>query len=320
MANPGISQLVSTTLEAQVPKMIDNVTNRNFLLNKLKSKGKIVKLSGGSAIRETLNYAANGTTQFQGEYDTFDNTPQDVITSADFSHKILTGTVTMSALETKENAGKERIIPLLKSKFEVLERSLANTMATSLYADGTAYSGNDIGGLQLLVADDPTTGTVGGIDRSTSDGNFWRNQLYDFSVESVTPSATTIQGSMNTMYIRCQVQGSEVPDLITADAIYFGYYEDSLQTIQRISTPEMGKLGFNSIKYKGADVAYDADCPASHMYFLNTDFLALKYIGKSLFEVGEPRKAINQDVTVTPVVFTGNLTISNARVHGVMIA
>jgi hypothetical protein len=319
MANPGISQLISTTLESQIPNIIDNITNGNVLLTKLKEKGNLIKNSGGNSIRETMNYASNGTVQFQGEYDTFDTTPADVITSADFSHKILTGTTTMTGLEMKQNAGKEQIINLLDGKFKALRASLANQMGSSVYADGTGSGGQEIGGLQLLVADDPTTGTVGGIDRSTSGGTFFRNQLWDASVESVTLSATTIASAMNALFMRCQAQGNEAPDLIMADAVYFGYYEDSLQTIQRVNNPDLGKLGFNTIKYKNADVAYDSACPASHMYFLNTNHIFLKYIGKEMFEIGETVRPVNQDVYITPLIFTGNMTITNARVHGVII-
>lgn len=318
MANPGISQIITTTLESQVPKIVDNVTNNHPLLMKMKEKGNIKKLSGGNAIRESLSYAENSTVQSQGEYDTFDTTPQDVLTSADYDFKIITGTTTMTDLEMKQNAGKERIIDLLKGKFQVLEASMRNEIGTQIYGDGTGNGSKDIGGLQLLIADDPTTGTVGGINRATS--TFWRNQLWDFSVESVTASATTIQNAMNTLFIRCQVQTGELPDIIPADATYFGYYEDSLQTIQRISNPDMGKLGFANVKYKNADVFYDPEAPANHMYFINSNHIFLKYLGKDLFEVGETTRPVNQNVFVTPLVFTGNMTITNGRVHGVMIA
>jgi len=318
MANPGISQIITTTLESQIPKIVDNVTDNHPLLLKMKEKGNIKKLSGGNAIRESLSYAENGTVQSQGEYDVFDTTPQDVLTSADFDFKIITGTTTMTGLEMKQNAGKERIIDLLKSKYQVLEASIKNELGSQIYGDGTGNGGKDIGGLQLLVADDPTTGTVGSINRATS--TFWRNQLWDFSVESVTASATTIQNAMNTLYIRCQVQAGELPDMIAADATYFSFYEDSLQTIQRITNPDMGKLGFANIKYKNADVFYDPECPSNHMYFLNTNHVFLKYLGKDLLEVGETVRPVNQDVYVTPLIFTGNMTITNGRVHGVMIA
>jgi hypothetical protein len=46
----------------------------------------------------------------------------------------------------------------------------------------------------------------------------------------------------------------------------------------------------------------------------------LKYLGKDLLEVGETMRPVNQNAYVTPIVFTGNMTIDNARVHGVMHA
>lgn len=315
MTNPNVSQLLTTTLDNYKASITDNVINNHPLLSKLKEKGNIIKESGGSSFQEKISYASNGTVQSQGEFDTFDTTPQDVLSSAEFAQKIITGTVTMSALEMKQNAGKERVVNLLKSKIKVLEASLQNKLGTDLYSDGTVS--NDIGGLQLLLADDPTTGTVGSIDRASY--TFWRNQLYDFSVESVTPSSTTIQSSMNTLFTRCQVQQGELPDLIAADSVYFGYFEDSLQTIQRISDPSKGKLGFNTLAYKGAEVFYDPEAPAEHMYFINSNHIFLKHLG-DLFEVGETTRPVNQDVWVTPLVFTGNLTIDNGRVHGVMIA
>ena len=318
MANPNISQLLTTTLDNYKKEIADNIINNHPLFSKMQAKGNIIKESGGASFQEKLSYASNGTVQYQGEYDTFNTTPQDVLTSAEFSQKILTGTITMSGKEEKQNRGKEKIIPLMLAKKKVLEDSLKNQMGSSVYADGTGSGGKEIGGLQLLIADDPTTGTVGNINRANY--SFWRNKLYDFSVESVTASATTIQGAMNTLYIRCQAQAGELPDMIAADTVYFQYYENSLQTIQRITENKVGGLGYVTIKYKNADVFYDPECPASHMYFVNSNHIFLKYLGNDLFETGETSRPVNQDVYVTPLIFTGNMTIDNARVHGVMHA
>jgi len=318
MANPNIPQILTTTLNNFKNEIIDNVENFHPLLIKMKESGNIKRESGGVSFRENLTYAANDTVQFQGEYDTFDTTPQDVITAADFEQKIISGTITMSEKEKKQNAGKERIANLMEERVENLKHSLKNTIGTSIYSDGTGAGGKEIGGLQLLVADDPTTGTVGGIDRSTTDGTFFRNKLYDFSVESVTKSATTIQSAMNSLYRRTQAQAGKQIDLITADDVNFGFYEDSLQTIQRISNDKLGKLGFNTIKYKNADVYYDPECPANHMYFLNTQHIKLKHLGDFL-EQGEVTRPVNQHVYVLPITGLMNLTIDNARVHGVMI-
>ena len=320
MANPNISQLLSTTMENQLAKVVDNIAENNIVFNKLRDRGRILRQSGGTTFRETLSYAENATIQSQGQYDTYDTTPQDVITSADFDQKIITGTITMTDLEANQNRGKEQIIPLMKAKMEVLKTSFDNVFGDQSYSDGTGEGGQEIGGLQLLVADDPTTGTVGGINRATASNTFWRNQVYDFSVESVTPSNTTIQGSMNTLYRRCQTQGGQLIDLITAGDTYFGFFEESLQANQRFSDGKLAKLGFDAYKYKAADVVYDTKCSDTRMYFLNTRFLSYKYIGDAMMSVGAATRPHNQGVTVVPMTSMGNLTISNARVHGVMIA
>lgn len=318
MTNPNISQLLTTTLNNYKAEITSNIINNHPLLDRLKSKGNIVKASGGVAFEEKISYASNGTVQSQGEYDTFNTTPQDVLTTASFAQKIITGTMTMTDLEMKQNSGKEAFINLAEAKKKVLIESLKNYLGTQIYADGTGSGGKDIGGLQLLIADAPTTGTVGGINRANY--SVWQNKLYDFSVESVTASATTIQAAFNTLWTRCQAQAGEIPDLIATDSVYFSYYETSLQTFQRITESNIGALGYSALKYKSADVFYDPECPASHAYFINTNHVFLKHLGKDLLEVGETMRPVNQNAYVTPIVFTGNMTIDNARVHGVMHA
>jgi hypothetical protein len=319
MANPNdVGQLLTTTLNNYRPEIISNIIDNHPLLNRLQAKGNIVKASGGVNFQEKISYAENGTVQSQGEYDTFNTTPQDVLATATFAQKIITGTMTMTDLEMKQNSGKEAFINLAEAKKKVLIESLKNYLGSQIYADGTGSGGKEIGGLQLLIADAPTSGTVGNINRANY--SVWQNKLYDFSVESVIASSSTIQSAFNTLWTRCQAQAGELPDLIAADSVYFSFFESSLQTVQRITDPSIGALGFSSYKYKNADVFYDPECPASHAYFINTNHVFLKYLGKDLLEVGETMRPVNQNAYVTPIVFTGNMTIDNARVHGVMHA
>jgi hypothetical protein len=317
MANPSTSEILVTTLTSQKKKIVSNIKNQNALLFRLNEKGNIKqRSSGGESIRESITYRANATVQYQGEYDTLNTTPQDIITAANYNWKMLTGTVTMSGLEKHKNAGPEKIFDLMSSKLKNLTESVENTVNASLYSDGTTAL--EIGGLQQLIADDPTTGTVGGIDRSTN--TFWRNKIYDFSVETVTPSATTMIGSMNVAWLRCLVQGNKKPDLLLADTTYYSYYESALQSILRVGTSKMADAGFEALKYKSADVVQDNDCPSEHMYMLNTDHIFLRYLGKSLFNVNAEKASFNQDAASVPLVMYGNMSMDNARTSCVMHA
>lgn len=61
---------------------------------------------------------------------------------------------------------------ILESKLADMSEGFADGMNTMLWLDGTQDT-KDVPGLQYLIAEDPTTGVVGGIDRSTQ--SLWRN-------------------------------------------------------------------------------------------------------------------------------------------------
>lgn len=315
--NSNYSSLISSTLDKFMKNSVtSSVIGNNALLKALQNKGKIVHEEGGRNFQENIAYASNSTVQFQNPTDLLNTTPQDEFTSALFAQKMLSGTDQISEKELLQNAGDARIFNLLEGKRKNLMDSLRNQLGSALFSDGTGSSGLTIGGLQLLVADDPTTGTVGGIDRSTN--SFWRNQVYDFSTSAgANASASNIQAGMNSLYLSCQVQEGSFPDLILADANYISFYENSLQQIQRITTTGEGKLGFEQLAYKSSAVVYDPNCPANHMYFLNTDYVKFQHLNNPLFTKGETQRPINQLYYITPVYLYGNLTISSARVHGV---
>jgi hypothetical protein len=228
----------------------------------------------------------------------------------------------MSGLEELQNAGKEQVIDLLAARLESAERTIVNGIGADIYSDGTADGSRQIGGLQLLVADANTTGTVGGIDRSVYSD--WQHALYDFSTESVTASATTIQGAMNTAFLRV-TRNADVPDVIILDNVYFGYFWASLQAIQRITNPDMANLGFRALEFAGAPVlaggGSGGGCPASHGYFLNTAGLSFRpHANRNFRAIGGDRVSVNQDATVRVVGWAGNMTMSIPRLQCVMIA
>ena len=73
----------------------------------------------------------------------------------------------------------------------------------------------------------------------------------------------------------------------------------------------------------GADVILDGGyggfCPTNHMYFLNTNYLFLKAHSKQNFVViNGDRQAVNQNAIVKIIGWTGNMTMSNAFLQGVL--
>ena len=320
MASPNLSEIITTTLRNRTGKLADNVTNNTAILYRLKQRGRTKPASGGRTLVQELAYQENSTFMWYSGYDPLDISATDVMSAAEFDWKQCAVAVTISGLEQLQNAGKEKILDLLESRIDVAEKTMSNKIALGCYADGTGNGGKEIGGLQLLVADTPTSGTVGGINRLT--WTFWRNAYRDSSDNSVTLDKTTIQSEMGIMYSNL-VRGTDRPDLIITDNNNWLLYLASLQAIQRITNDSLGQAGFTNLKYMDADVVLDGgkggNCPADHMYFLNSDYIHYRpHADRNMVVMGGERMNTNQDAIVKLIGWAGNMTASNCALQGVL--
>ena len=318
MASPNFSEIVSTTLKNRSGKLSDNFSNNNLILYRAREKGNIQTVDGGETIVEELEYQQNSTYQRYAGYQTLSINPSDTLTAAEFPWCQTAVAVSWSGLEVDvKNTGKERVINLLTSRVKNGEKTMYNNMSTDMYSAGTAAGAQQINGIQALVADSPTSGKVGGIDRAT--WTFWRN----YANTGGSPSSTTIQGLMNTTYLNTS-RGTDHPDLWIADNTYFGYYWASLQSIQRITDNKMGEAGFTSLKYMASDVVFDGGiggaCPANHMYALNMDYLKFRPHADRNFTPLDKVQSLNQDAFVKLLVWAGNMTLLNGELQGLIKA
>lgn len=314
--NTDYTEIISTTLDNYSETLADNVMNSIPLLQRLNKKGNVDPVNGGVKILENLMYAESVVQWYNG-FETLSVEASDVLTSAAYDWKQLNGNVVVSGLEEIQNKGRAAVHKLVKARINVAEISLKNEMGRAMFYSNTENGGKAVGGLQHLVSDLPTSGVVGGID--TAAQTWWANQYYDFSDASVTPSSTTIGHAMNKTYLRC-TRGNDAPDLVVAGEDFFTYYEESLQPQQRFTDARTADGGFQSYRYKGSDVMYDANCASTRMYMLNTDYLALRPDESRNFVTLDRKSAVNQDAYVVPLYWAGNLVCSNRSLQGVIVA
>ena len=319
MSNPDFDDVLTSTIASRSGQLADNMTNNNALLRRLKSKGKIRPISGGSKIVEELEYGEGDLTWYSG-YDTISYTPKQLFTAAEYSLKLCAVPVAISGEDLLKNSGKERIVDLFEKRVENAIKTIGNKMSAAIYSDGTGSSGKEIGGLALLVADTPTTGTVGGINRATSGNEFWRNKSTQMT-EAL--STDNIHAAMDKMYMSL-CRGTDKPDLIICNNDIYGIYEATLLPQQRYSDNKLADAGFTSIKFKGADLICDGGqnghCPNDKIYFLNTDYLYLRpHKDRDMKVIGGERMAVNQDALYKIIGWAGNMTMSNASLQGVLI-
>jgi len=314
--NSSFSDIIATTLQGYSKTMADNITNHNALLRQMERKGNIVNRTGRTIVQE-IEFAENSTVAWFTGSDTISTAQDDTYTAAEYNWKMLAGNAVVTGLEEVQNSGPEAVHNLVRARMKTLDKSMRNTVATALYADGTGSSSKEFGGLQLIVAD-TNTNTVGGISGNTY--SWWRNFVYDFSTLAITASATTIQTAMQTAWLNA-IRGMDKPDIITAGLTYYSYYWDSLLANQRFTDDKGAGAGFVNLVYQGnVPVIYDDQCNATRMYMLNTDYLYLAKSPKRWFTPLSDRASINQDAVVMPLVSAGNLTCSNRERQAVICA
>ncbi|RPJ39778.1 MAG: phage major capsid protein [Planctomycetaceae bacterium] len=315
--NTDYTELITTTLDNYRDELADNILNHNPLLARLNKKGNVDPASGGARLLENLMYAENGTALWYSGYEQLSTDASDTLTSAAFDWKQFNVMVTMSGLEELQNNGKYAVFNWLKSRIRVAEITAKNAIAAALFFSNTENGGKSIGGLQHLVADLPTSGIVGGIDSAGQ--LWWRNQIYDFSTEGPTASATTITHAMNEIHRRT-IRGTDHVDFWVAGGTYFTFFEESMQPNQRFMSSSRGETGFESYRYKGGDVFFDENCSATRMYALNTDYIFLRPHTDRNFITMKERTPTNQDATIVPMFWAGNMTVSNRSLQGLILA
>lgn len=315
MASPNstFTEMVTTTMRAHHRKVVDNVTDHNGLLTVLKERGNIkTDDEGGYEIALPLSYAENSTYQRYSGYDVLDIGASDVLSSAKFDWAQVALHVTASGRELRMNNSEERMINLVDARIDVAMATAANNMSVDLYSDGALS--NQIGGLQHIVTSDGT-GTVGGINSSTY--SFWANKFGEIGTDATVYA--NVRAAMNSQWL-AQSRGKDKPDLIVASHDLYSVYEGGLQDLQRYGDVMKAGQGFETLKFKTANVIFDDNTnfgtTAEIMYFLNTKYLYLKEHPDARWTEDDEKVPVNQDAVVVPIYWMGQLCCSNRSLQG----
>lgn len=314
--NAAFTEMVTTTFRNHPTEVADNVSKHNALYRRLSTGGRIKKLSGGYEIVRPLEYAENATYQRYSGYDALNIGASDVLTAAKFDWVQAAVHVTASGRELRMNSGKEQLIDLAKSRRSNAIKTASNNMSLDLYSSGSLS--NQMGGLGLIFSTSGV-GTVGGINASTY--TWWGNQFQEASGANTFPD---IKNDMIKLWLKC-VRGNDKPSLIVSTNDMWAAYWNSLTSLQRYNdNTSEATAGFDSLKFQTADVIHDLETTnftstGEKMYFINHDYLELVVHRDANWTTLDDKMSVNQDAVVIPVIWQGQLTVSNRNVQGVLI-
>jgi len=310
-ANPNFDQIASTTLAHYQKQFGDNISKQIPFLYLMENKGG-VKITGGEKIVRPLITAENSTVSSYSGSDIISTANQDAaFSAAEYNWKQVAGTVVNTGIERAQNMGPEKVLDLMQGKIDQLEISMRNGISSMLFSDGTGNSGKNILGLEALVDTDPTTGTLGGINRATN--TFWRNKT-NTSVGSFATGGLTAMGTM----VRQLTRGTDRPDIIVTNRTIFGYLENVANGRAEFLNPKLAELGFEALKFQGIDVVYDEYCPDDRIYIINSKYMKFYMHQDFMYKMTKFVEPANQDISVAKCLFYGQVTTNRAESAGVL--
>ena len=323
MGAESLTNIVTTTLNAWSKDVYDNVTNNNALLYYFKTFGRlglvgeanakmgsIETRGGGKQIEEDISILSNTNVGFVAYNETVGTDAVDVLQQAVYDWKYCYGNAVLYGAEIDMNSdSKFRKHKLVENIILNAEETMVNAIGAALF--NTADS-DSIDGLPKLITDDGT-GTIGGINASTVTA--WKNQYVNVAKD---PTSAVILNAMATLYRKC-TRGKSTPDLIVTTPELYALFEGALTPQQRFSSAKLADAGFEALKFHGADVIFDANCPANRMYFLNTRAMAFNFHRDRMFKVGQMEKLFGQEKYAWSITSMCNFSVRSRRDLGVIV-
>lgn len=321
MADVNLGQVSASVWEAKIGKKpTDNIFNSRALFYALGKKGFKEEADGGRLIEFSIQYAENSTFKSYGEFEELDTTRIDVFDAARFDWKIAAGTVVYSELERLRAAASARKFDVIAEKLQNGKESHIANLNRQMWSDGTGNGGKDFGGVQLLIANTPTTGTVGSINRGTY--SFWRNRAVSGAKSSTAYDNLIVKATV--VYNQCSLGGlKKQPAAVISDQSTFEGYEGKLTANVRYQSSDRksnGDAAFlnEALRFKGADWFYDEDAPAGEARFVNPDHLKVVYLSGGWMKMYPEVDPANQLSNVHKVATFANMGTNASRHLGVL--
>lgn len=168
------------------------------------------------------------------------------------------------------------------------------------------------------------TFVVGGLDQALYP--WWRNWSLDAGGISTDRA---FLNAFDLMYTRVSRGPGGAPNLIFTDDTTRSLLNTAYYEKYRRNMDSDADYPFDNLKFRGARVVTDESVPdvegglpncdvKGTAYFLNTQFMKVKYHSETNFVLTDLQKPVNQDGKVGHVMWMGAVCMMNRRKHGVI--
>jgi hypothetical protein len=312
----GTDQLSSLVRHQILPVVTDNIYGNIALLARLLSANKRT-IQGGRHIEAPLLYQkANVGGAFTGN---------DVLSVAEFEDtknaawgwKRIYVPVTINSDTLIMADSALAVVDYIKKQMKSAEMYMADLLAGNsigIWSAGTNVKGLD--GLDIAI---DSTGTYGGLSRSTN--SWWA------AYEDTTSSQVLTFGALQTVFSNCQVGGKHPTSIWSRRDQYNRYWllnqaAQAQQMLPQGHDEIMASAGFTNLSFNNVpwfiddNVPLGADSTNSQIFMPNEEFIELVVSPRGDFYFKDFQEPVDMASMTARLEFAGNLISTSSRVHG----
>ena len=303
---------------------IDNILDGNVITAALRAAGCFTPQVGGECITRTLRYGTKTATNVK-KGDTLTHGEDDIETMARWDWKYSSAHIQRSLMDDQKNAGPSKIKSLVDTKISAAKDALDDAVESAFTTAVDTAGGTDLradrdpDGLYNILPGGSYynqaagTYTYGNVDTGT--GNTWWQGKYKTATD---PATLNLLAEMRNIFNTCG-NNQSYPDLILCEQTLFEIYEDFAQDMAQIvinKGSNLANLGFQVLKFKGADMVWSPAITDYTMLFLNTEQIEVVYDPNLWFHMTEWKPIPYQTERIAHIIITWNMICSELRRQG----
>jgi hypothetical protein len=226
---------------------------------------------------------------------------------------------------TSNHSGRDQtvLVNLFQDKLDDMMEGYSRGMNDFLFGDGTADA-NAIAGIQSIILDDPTTGTVGGLSVATN--TWWRNRA-NVAI-STTASGQELIETIHSEMRQLKRFGGK-PTVAVCGSAFLDRLADELRRNGNYSQTGFARgqnIAMGEISYNGLTFQYDPTLddltiatkdPSKRCYIIDPSKLCMYYMDGEKMKRHSPARPADQYVMYRAVTTTAALSATQLNCHGV---
>jgi hypothetical protein len=233
---------------------------------------------------------------------------------------------------TSEHSGRDMtaLVNLWENKLFDFGERYARSLNDLLWGDGTSDA-KALAGIRALIAADPTTGTVGGVNRATAANKLWRNRARTAAYAAAVVADSTVAGhggdavtsdpdNGGALWQVLQAESRQLrkyggqPNKFLAGSDFIGALEVEMRANGYYSQNGFKKAGdgaMGPMLFDGTVIEYDPTLDdlnlAKRGYWFDTRHIYLMKMQNEWRKTHKPARPVNQFVLNRSITSTGQL-------------